>query len=69
MHNGAFFSLEEVIDFYDQGGGDIPVKSSLLRPLNLSDAEKSDLLAFLETLSGPEIIIEAPKLPPYEVMN
>ena len=69
MHNGVFFTLEEVIDFYDQGGGDIPAKSSLLRPLKLSDDEKADLLAFLETLSGPEIIVEAPQLPPYEVMN
>ncbi len=70
MHNGAFFTLEEVIDFYNEGGGqDLPVTSSLLKPLGLSDAEKQDLLAFLETLSGEEIIVAPPELPPYEVMN
>jgi cytochrome c peroxidase len=70
MHNGAFFTLEEVIDFYNEGGGqDLPVTSSLLKPLGLSDTEKEDLLAFLETLSGEEIIVDPPELPPYEVMN
>ena len=70
MHNGAFFTLEEVIDFYDEGGGqDLPVTSSLLKPLGLTDTEKEDLLAFLETLSGEEIIVDPPELPPYEVMN
>ena len=69
MHNGVFFTLEEVVDFYDQGGGDLPGKSSLLRPLGLSDQEKADLVTFIESLSGPELIVEAPELPDYEVMN
>ncbi|MCP5068986.1 MAG: hypothetical protein GY946_20685 [bacterium] len=70
MHNGAFFTLEEVVDFYNEGGGQgLPVTSSLLRPLGLSDDEKGDLLTFLETLSGEEILVDAPELPPYEVMN
>ena len=52
MHNGVFIVLEEVIDFYDQGGGTDPERSILLEPLNLTDPEKADLLAFLESLSG-----------------
>ena len=53
----------------EYGGQGLPVTSSLLKPLGLSDAEKGDLLAFLETLSGEEIIVDAPEIPAYEVMN
>ncbi|MCH7879985.1 MAG: cytochrome-c peroxidase [Proteobacteria bacterium] len=73
MHNGAFYTLEEVVDFYNRGGIDeegnstsFPeTKSALIKPLNLSDAEKEDLLAFLEAFSGDEIEIEKPELPDY----
>ena len=37
MHNGVFETLEEVIDFFNQGGG---TGNSLLQPLNLSGEEK-----------------------------
>jgi cytochrome c peroxidase len=63
MHNGAFVTLEEVIDFYNKGGGDVPNKDPLLKPLNLTDDEKDALLALLESLTGDEIIVEAPELP------
>ena len=53
MHNGALGTLEEVIDFYDRGGGDDPKKSPMLRPLGLSREEKESLREFLATgLSG-----------------
>ncbi|MDE0033191.1 MAG: c-type cytochrome [Deltaproteobacteria bacterium] len=52
MHNGVFRSLEEVVDFYDAGGGDDPLKAPQLKPLGLTPEEKADLLAFLEALSG-----------------
>ena len=68
MHNGVFETLEEVIDFYDEGGGDDQNKSPLIQPLGLTDDEKFDLLEFLESLSGDEIRIDMPELPPYEVM-
>jgi cytochrome c peroxidase len=69
MHNGAFFGLDEVIDFYNEGGGtnDFAAnKTRILKPLGLTDDEKEDLLMFLESLSGEEIVMEAPKLPKYE---
>lgn len=69
MHNGVFVTLEEVIDFYDQGGGDDPDKSPLLAPLNLTSDEKANLLAFLQSLSGSELLIERPELPPYVPME
>lgn len=63
MHNGAFEALEDVIDFYAKGGGDIPGKDALLRPFTLTDAERADLVAFLEALSGEPIHLTKPELP------
>ena len=75
MHNGVFFVLEEVIAFYDQGGDVDQVeksfghatKTELLKPLGLTADEKQQLVAFLEGLSGEEIIINIPELPSYGV--
>jgi cytochrome c peroxidase len=52
MHNGAFQSLEEIIEFYNRGGGTVPGKSPLMQPLSLTAQEKRDLLAFLQALTG-----------------
>lgn len=52
MHNGVFDTLEQVVDFYDAGGGTDPLKDSRLKPLGLVPSEKADLLAFLQSLSG-----------------
>ena len=65
MHNGIFKTLPEVIDFYNQGGGKHPIKSPLLRPLDLNHDEQDDLLAFLESLSGDPLTDKPPPLPPY----
>ena len=40
-------------------------KTKLLKPLKLTKKEKADLLAFLDSLSGPRITIEEPELPEY----
>ncbi len=72
MHNGAFETLREVVEFYNAGGGTNDFadnKSPLIQPLGLSDAEIDDLLAFIESLSGPEIIIERPDLPDYAPLD
>ncbi len=49
MHNGVFATLEQVVDFYDRGGG----ARSELRPLNLTAGERQALVAFLRALSAP----------------
>ena len=64
MHNGVFNSLEEVIDFYDVGGGvgkKLDVKNQTLPPdsLKLSVQQKKDLLSFLHSLNE-DIIFEDP---------
>ncbi len=76
MHNGAFYTLEEVVDFYNKGGFDEDnrttgwpkTKSKLIKPLGLSDNEKEDLVAFLEAFSGDEILMDKPELPEYAPM-
>jgi len=59
MHNGTIGTLKEVVDFYDAGGGNDPLKDPRLRPLNLVPSEKADLLAFLEALSGESFDTDA----------
>ena len=68
MHNGVFGTLEDVIAFYDRGGGETPIKDPLLQPLNLSPAERDDLLAFLKSLSGEPVTTDRPaNLPNYQL--
>lgn len=55
MHDGSIQTLEEVVEFYDKGGIDNTGKDPLLRPLNLTPAEKSALVAFLRTLTGDNV--------------
>ena len=63
MHNGVFQSLEEVIAFYDNGGGAVAGKSPLIRALGLTAPEKRDLLAFLQALTGELPAVPPPELP------
>ena len=64
MHNGALKTLEEVIDFYDRGGGDDPKKSPLLKPLGLTQDEKEALKDFLAGgVSGTVPEIHPPRVP------
>ena len=69
MHNGVFYTLEEVVAFYNQGGTDdvFGTKSPHIQPLGLTDAEQSDLVAFLKSMSGPAVTAEYPDLPDYDV--
>lgn len=69
MHNGIFTTLEEVVQFYNDGGGDGQNRSALLRPLRLSQGEMDDLVAFLMSLTGDEILVETPVFPEYTVFK
>jgi cytochrome c peroxidase len=66
MHDGAFRTLEEVVDFYDRGGDVDPKKSPLIFELGLSTQEKSDLIAFLRSLTGQPPVGSSPA-PPLEM--
>jgi cytochrome c peroxidase len=60
MHDGSLATLRDVVVHYNNGGvtkaGD-PVNDFLsggIKPLNLTDAEVDDLVAFLEALTSPQ---------------
>jgi cytochrome c peroxidase len=64
MHNGVFQTLDQVIDFYDAGGGTgkkLQVPNQTLSPdsLKLSKVEKDDLIAFIHSLNE-KIIFDTP---------
>jgi len=63
MHDGSEATLQDVIALYDRGGKPNPNLSKEIRPLNLSDQDKADLLAFLEALTGEVRGKEKPTLP------
>jgi len=53
MHDGSMTTLEEVVEHYNKGGNPHPQLDIDMVPLNLTDAEQVDLIAFLkEGLSG-----------------
>lgn len=56
MHDGSIETLKEVIEHYNSGGENHKNKSELIKPLDLSEAEMSDLIAFLLTLTDKEFI-------------
>jgi cytochrome c peroxidase len=52
MHDGSVATLEDVVDFYNRGGGKNPHLDAIIAPLGLSAEEKKDLVAFLKALTG-----------------
>ena len=51
MHNGSQKSLHDVVKHYEKGGIDRPSRSRLLMPIDLTDQERGDLIALIETLT------------------
>jgi cytochrome c peroxidase len=58
MHDGSLPSLEAVIAHYDRGGGDHEglAVDAPIKPLRLSEAETSALVAFLRSLTDAEFL-------------
>jgi cytochrome c peroxidase len=52
MHNASIATLADVVRLYEKGGIDRPSRSPLLQPIELTEPETSDLVAFMETLTG-----------------
>lgn len=65
MHDGSIGTLEEVVSFYDAGGGPGAGKDPRLRPLGLTDQEKGDLVEFLKSLAGDPVTVPRPQHPEY----
>jgi cytochrome c peroxidase len=56
MHDGSLRTLRDVINFYNKGGGARPNLSKHIRPLSLSEQECDDLVNFLRSLSGRNVL-------------
>ena len=69
MHNGVYQTLEEVVDFYNRGGGagigiDLEFQTLPPDPLNLTGSEMNDIVAFMESLTDTTGLTSRPhKLP------
>jgi cytochrome c peroxidase len=76
MHDGSLKTLAEVVEHYAAGGRDVtdgpfagdgrdnPQKSPLVREIDLTDAEKADLVAFLESLTDEGFVTDPRFGPP-----
>lgn len=56
MHDGSISSLSDVVDHYNNGGRDHTHKSELIRPLQLTNEEKTDIVEFLHALTDQKFI-------------
>lgn len=68
MHDGSVATLSEVIDHYARGGRNIaegpyaddgsrnPYKSEFVMGFDLTEEEKSDVLAFLDALTDESVL-------------
>ena len=63
MHNGAYITLEQVVDHYDRGGDVKENLSPNMKPLGLHAVEKEDLVEFLRSLTGTPLVVTLPHLP------
>jgi len=55
MHDGSLRTLEEVVRFYNRGGLPHENLDPLIQPLGLTDEEVAALVAFLHSLTSPDI--------------
>ncbi len=74
MHNGVFTTVDEVIDFYDGGGGagrklKIDNQTLAADSLKLTVNEKKDLISFIHSLNEKVIFEEPPTQLPASSIN
>jgi cytochrome c peroxidase len=63
MRNGAYRTLEEVVEHYDRGGDVKDNLSPEMKPLHLTAQEKNDLVEFMKSLTGKPMQVALPQLP------
>lgn len=69
MHQGHFDSLDDVLHYYSTLDGMIQIghhRETILQPLNLTDQQRADLIAFLQSLTGKplnESLLDQPESP------
>lgn len=55
MHNGELSTLEDVVEFYNQGGIQNPLLDPLIKPLGLNKTEIDALVEFMHSLTGSNV--------------
>ena len=63
FHDGSAATLRDVVDHYVKGGVDHSNLSSSMKPLTLSEQEKQDLVAFMQSLTSRPKAVAVPNLP------
>jgi hypothetical protein len=59
MHNGSMATLRQVVDFYNRGGNFHNANlDSQIRPLGLTNAQEEALVAFMEGLTDPRVVLQ-----------
>ncbi len=66
MHNGVYENLEQIMDFYNRGGGagmgmDLPNQTLPFDNLNLNQKEIQDVISFMEALTDTTGLTSVPK--------
>jgi cytochrome c peroxidase len=60
MHDGSISTLQDVLDHYAAGGrAPHPNRSPLLRPFMLTREERADLIAFLDSLTDIDALVDS----------
>jgi len=79
MHDGSIVTLSQVLDHYAAGGQTLhagphagigsanPYKSSFVRGFQLTATERSDLIAFLESLTDETLVLNPRFASPFPV--
>ena len=64
LHDGSAANLQAVIELYNRGGAvHRPSVSPEIKPLNLTEGEVQDLIAFMQTLTSQDAETRIPALP------
>jgi cytochrome c peroxidase len=63
FRDGSAATLRDVVEHYARGGDDRSNLSPDMKQLNLSEQDKSDLVAFLRALTGKRVAVTTPQLP------
>lgn len=58
MHDGSLETLEEVVEHYNGGGRGHESTDPQIEPLGLSEADKQDLVAFLNSLTDQDFLVD-----------
>ena len=57
MHNGGMSTLEQVMEFYNRGGDIVsPELAANIEPLDLTEAQIADMVAFLRALTDDRVL-------------